>query len=160
MNKYWKFQGKIITLSSFLSAPKKWYNLHTLGPQWTFAKKWWALKVLMGVKQMFSWKIKRLENTFSKLLVSYFLVLFSSLASVVPLGVKVLCRFVFQNEIAVFRDGGKPGAKKTCGTCNGRGVTVRLRQLGPGMVQQMQSVCQHCHGEGKQISNLQRLNTS
>jgi hypothetical protein len=29
VNKYWKFQGKIITLSSFLSAPKKEYNLRT-----------------------------------------------------------------------------------------------------------------------------------
>jgi hypothetical protein len=46
MNKYCKFQGKIITLSSFLSAPKKGYNLRTLGPQRTFAKKWWSLKVL------------------------------------------------------------------------------------------------------------------
>jgi hypothetical protein len=46
MNKYWKFQGKIITLSSFLWAPQKGYNLRTLGPQRTFAKKWWALKVL------------------------------------------------------------------------------------------------------------------
>jgi hypothetical protein len=46
MNKYWKFQGKIITLSCFLSAPKKGYNLCTLGPQRTFAEKWWALKVL------------------------------------------------------------------------------------------------------------------
>jgi hypothetical protein len=45
MNKYWKFQGKIITLSSFLSAPKKVYNLRTLGPHRTFAKKWWALMV-------------------------------------------------------------------------------------------------------------------
>lgn len=33
--------------------------------------------------------------------------------------------------------------------CNGRGVKVTMRQLGPGMVQQMQSVCPECHGEGK-----------
>jgi hypothetical protein len=44
MNKYWKFQGKIITLFSFLSATNKGYNLRTLGPQRTFAKKWRALK--------------------------------------------------------------------------------------------------------------------
>jgi hypothetical protein len=47
MNKYWKFQGKIISLSSFFSAPKKGYNLRTFGPQRKFAKKRWALKVLM-----------------------------------------------------------------------------------------------------------------
>jgi len=36
-----------------------------------------------------------------------------------------------------------------CKTCNGRGVKVMLRQLGPGMVQQMQSICPDCHGQGK-----------
>ena len=35
-----------------------------------------------------------------------------------------------------------------CKTCNGRGVKVTLRQMGPGMVQQMQSICPDCHGEG------------
>ncbi|XP_064641723.1 dnaJ homolog subfamily A member 2-like [Lineus longissimus] len=53
-------------------------------------------------------------------------------------------------------NGGKQGAKKTCGSCNGRGVTVRMRQLAPGMVQQMQSVCQQCHGEGETISEKDR----
>jgi len=39
-------------------------------------------------------------------------------------------------------EGGKKGAEKACGDCNGRGVRVQLRQIGPGMVQQMQvSVC-------------------
>jgi hypothetical protein len=32
--------------TSRFQGPKKWYNLRTLGPQRTFAKKWWALKVL------------------------------------------------------------------------------------------------------------------
>jgi hypothetical protein len=45
-----KFQGKIITLFSFLSPPRKGYNLHTLVPQQTFTKKWWALKVLRRFK--------------------------------------------------------------------------------------------------------------
>jgi hypothetical protein len=31
-----------------VGAPKKGYNLRTLGPQRTFAKKWWALKVLIS----------------------------------------------------------------------------------------------------------------
>ena len=39
-----------------------------------------------------------------------------------------------------------------CRVCNGRGVKVTMRQLGPGMVQQMQSVCPDCHGEGKQFN--------
>lgn len=44
--------------------------------------------------------------------------------------------------------GGKQGAMHRCKTCNGRGVKVTLRQLGPGMVQQMQSICPECRGEG------------
>ncbi|CAG2211198.1 dnaJ homolog subfamily A member 2-like [Mytilus edulis] len=48
--------------------------------------------------------------------------------------------------------GGKQGAMHRCKTCNGRGVKVTLRQLGPGMVQQMQSICPDCRGEGETIS--------
>lgn len=45
--------------------------------------------------------------------------------------------------------GGKVGAEKQCGDCNGRGVRVQLRQIGPGMVQQMQSACPSCRGAGR-----------
>ena len=48
--------------------------------------------------------------------------------------------------------GGKVGAEKACSDCNGRGVKVSLRQIGPGMVQQMQSTCSTCKGAGKSIS--------
>lgn len=42
--------------------------------------------------------------------------------------------------------GGKVGAEKSCSDCNGRGVKVQLRQIGPGMVQQIQSGCPTCKG--------------
>ena len=45
--------------------------------------------------------------------------------------------------------GGKLGAEKACGDCHGRGVRIQLRQIGPGMVQQMQSVCPACRGACK-----------
>ena len=45
--------------------------------------------------------------------------------------------------------GGKPGSNVRCQTCSGRGIKVTLRQLGPGMVQQMQTVCPECRGEGE-----------
>ena len=45
--------------------------------------------------------------------------------------------------------GGKPGSTVRCNVCNGRGIKVTLRQLGPGMVQQMQTVCPECRGEGE-----------
>jgi len=47
---------------------------------------------------------------------------------------------------------------KDCGGCNGRGVRITTRQLGP-MVQQMQSVCMECHGEGQVIRDKDRCKT-
>lgn len=51
--------------------------------------------------------------------------------------------------------GGKAGAVKQCGECNGRGIKVTMRQLGP-MIQQMQSVCGECRGEGEIIREKDR----
>ena len=36
-----------------------------------------------------------------------------------------------------------------CQYCNGKGKTVEMRQLGPGMVQQFVSNCSHCNGTGE-----------
>lgn len=47
--------------------------------------------------------------------------------------------------------GGKVGAEKNCSDCGGRGIRVQLRQIGPGMVQQMQSTCTACKGAGKMM---------
>jgi DnaJ family protein A protein 2 len=47
--------------------------------------------------------------------------------------------------------GGKPGAERTCSDCRGQGVRIQMRQIAPGMVQQMQSVCPTCRGEGKSL---------
>ena len=38
--------------------------------------------------------------------------------------------------------GGKAGAVQKCPTCRGTGMQVRIQQLGPGMMQQIQSMCQ------------------
>ena len=46
----------------------------------------------------------------------------------------------------------KPGVEVTCKTCNGRGVRVILRQLGPGMMQRMEAACADCDGRGETIS--------
>eukprot|EP01006_Ploeotia_vitrea_P020387 TRINITY_DN52659_c0_g1_i1.p1 TRINITY_DN52659_c0_g1~~TRINITY_DN52659_c0_g1_i1.p1 ORF type:complete len:422 (+),score=34.17 TRINITY_DN52659_c0_g1_i1:171-1436(+) len=45
--------------------------------------------------------------------------------------------------------GGKEGCEKSCYDCQGRGMKVQLRQIGPGMVQQIQSGCSTCSGTGK-----------
>merc|ERR1712198_308106 len=47
--------------------------------------------------------------------------------------------------------GGKPGAFQKCPTCRGTGMQVRIQQLGPGMMQQIQSMCGECHGEGERV---------
>ena len=37
---------------------------------------------------------------------------------------------------------------KECSGCNGQGIKITRRQIGPGMVQQMQSHCNDCQGKG------------
>ncbi|KAI9488810.1 DnaJ C terminal domain-containing protein [Zychaea mexicana] len=45
--------------------------------------------------------------------------------------------------------GGKTGATRKCGACHGRGFGVAMRQMGMGMVQQMQVPCEECNSTGK-----------
>ena len=52
--------------------------------------------------------------------------------------------------------GGKPGAVQKCPTCRGSGMQVRIQQLGPGMIQQIQSVCRDCQGQGERIDPKHR----
>jgi DnaJ homolog subfamily A member 2 len=54
--------------------------------------------------------------------------------------------------IVIGRQGGNSGASVTCQTCQGTGIEITLRPLGPGMEQQFQSVCSACNGEGKVIN--------
>lgn len=46
----------------------------------------------------------------------------------------------------------KDGAVVECTNCNGRGIEVITRRLGPGMVQQMQKPCDKCRGKGEVIN--------
>jgi len=52
--------------------------------------------------------------------------------------------------------GGKEGATSTCGSCRGSGMQIKIHQLGPGMVQQIQTVCRDCEGKGERISAKDR----
>eukprot|EP00069_Balaena_mysticetus_P007240 bmy_19078T0 len=52
--------------------------------------------------------------------------------------------------------GAKKGAVKCCPNCRGTGMQIRIHQIGPGMVQQIQSVCMECQGHGEQISPKER----
>ena len=46
------------------------------------------------------------------------------------------------------------GAVESCNTCHGSGMYVRLNRIAPGMVQQIQSVCRDCGGQGERISGM------
>jgi len=55
--------------------------------------------------------------------------------------------------------GGKEGSSQKCTNCRGTGMQVRIQQIGPGMVQQIQSVCGDCRGEGEVIDPRHRCKT-
>jgi DnaJ family protein A protein 2 len=40
------------------------------------------------------------------------------------------------------------GESKTCEACRGQGVVMEVRQIGPGMLTQMQRACSECQGQG------------
>lgn len=40
------------------------------------------------------------------------------------------------------------GEVQKCNTCDGQGAVMQLRQIGPGMIQQLQSACTDCEGQG------------
>eukprot|EP00899_Mesostigma_viride_P003292 jgi/Mesvir1/12964/Mv05975-RA.1 len=52
--------------------------------------------------------------------------------------------------------GSKSGETVKCAGCRGSGMKVTIRQLGPGMIQQLQSVCNECGGTGESISEKDR----
>lgn len=49
----------------------------------------------------------------------------------------------------------KKDALKKCTGCRGTGMKVKIRQMGP-MIQQMQSVCDECQGQGESISEADK----
>ena len=41
---------------------------------------------------------------------------------------------------------------KICSKCDGSGITISIKQFGPGMISQSQTTCNLCHGIGKHIT--------
>jgi DnaJ family protein A protein 2 len=50
----------------------------------------------------------------------------------------------------------KPNSVTKCGNCDGSGITVTMRPLGFGMMQQLQERCRQCGGEGEVIKAKDR----
>lgn len=65
-------------------------------------------------------------------------------------------KLALQKNVLCVDCGGKgaktAGAVKKCESCRGQGIKVTLRQIGPGMVQQLQQTCPDCRGEGEVIN--------
>lgn len=45
---------------------------------------------------------------------------------------------------------------RECTSCDGKGVKMKIRQIGPGMIQQMQSACDDCKGTGEIVRRQDR----
>ncbi len=52
--------------------------------------------------------------------------------------------------------GSKSGASMKCSGCQGSGMKVSIRHLGPSMIQQMQHPCNECKGTGETINDKDR----
>ncbi|XP_034032348.1 dnaJ homolog subfamily A member 4 [Thalassophryne amazonica] len=52
--------------------------------------------------------------------------------------------------------GGKKGTLEKCSGCKGRGVQIKVQQIGPGMIQQIQSICPECQGQGEKFNSKDR----
>ncbi|KAM3324745.1 hypothetical protein P3S67_005897 [Capsicum chacoense] len=52
--------------------------------------------------------------------------------------------------------GSKSGASMKCSGCQGSGMKVTIRQLGPSLIQQMQHPCNECKGTGEMINDKDR----
>ena len=49
--------------------------------------------------------------------------------------------------------GSSTGKTYICNNCNGKGIKINIIQLGPGMIQQMQSHCDKCKGSGESLND-------
>lgn len=54
--------------------------------------------------------------------------------------------------------GTKDGTKSVCDKCKGNGKQVKMRQVGPGMIQQIVTSCDKCGGTGKWIKPNNKCN--
>jgi DnaJ family protein A protein 2 len=65
---------------------------------------------------------------------------------------------ITRNELCGSCDGrgGSAGCEVSCSGCDGHGVVIKMRQLGPGMVQQVQAHCDDCGGAGMMMDPRKR----
>ncbi|XLT13674.1 hypothetical protein HN51_059364 [Arachis hypogaea] len=59
-------------------------------------------------------------------------------------------------KISSYRKEYKSGNSTKCAGCQGTGMKVSIRHLGPSIIQQMQHLCNECKGTGKTMSDRDR----
>ncbi|RVW33340.1 DnaJ protein-like [Vitis vinifera] len=70
--------------------------------------------------------------------------------------IALLCAYMGGYHVNNDRKGSKSGASIKCNGCQGSGMKVSIRQLGPSMIQQMQHPCNECKGTGETINDKDR----
>jgi len=58
-------------------------------------------------------------------------------------------KLAINRQVLAAGEENKSRSETHCAECQGTGVTIKLRQLGPGFVQQVQAKCASCGGRGK-----------
>ena len=65
-------------------------------------------------------------------------------------------KMVYERGCLLLGRGGREGAVELCRGCGGSGTQVHIQQLLPGFIQQIQSMCHECQGQGERINPRDR----
>lgn len=63
------------------------------------------------------------------------------------------------SKLSITRSTTDKNSIKKCPTCDGQGAQIRVVQLQPGVIQQMQTVCPACHGQKQTFTTIQQRET-
>ena len=63
------------------------------------------------------------------------------------------------SKLSIIRSTTDKNSIKECPACKGQGVHIRIVQIQPGVIQQMQTVCPECKGQKQTFSTIQQRET-
>lgn len=63
------------------------------------------------------------------------------------------------SKLSITRSTTDKNSIKKCPTCNGQGAQIRIVQLQPGVIQQIQTVCPDCQGQKQTFNTIQQRET-
>jgi len=63
------------------------------------------------------------------------------------------CKIAITRDRITYPEGlNRDNCTKICGECRGQGAVTKIRQVGPGMIQQIQMPCNICQGSGRKLN--------